>query len=253
MGRNGKSKLYGKGSHTETDLKYGRSELDRKVICIPEEDHLTSTNNRNDLFLASLEGKTIDITAVSIDIVDSSTKVQTLSNEDAGAYYQTFIENTSDLIQECGGYVLKNVGDCVIGFFPCSKYYTENHDKAVLCGLTLRDMIKDSLGPYFISRKLPSIACRVSADYGAAAVIRIRSNGDYSAIDLFGGAMNSVARILHNAMPNQMVIGDSLFWRLPREDFDFKIVNRWDLSGKWSYPVYVVERRKHANGGSEYE
>ncbi len=194
--------------------------------------------------LQSLEGKTIHITALNVDIVNSSEKVKNLPEEVAGEYYQAFLENASDMIQYYGGYVLKIVGDCVIGFFPCSKHYIENHDKAVLCGLAMRDMINGSLNPYFMERKLPSIECRISADFGPAKVIRIRTNGDYSAIDLFGNAINSTAKISHYARPGQMVIGDNLFWQLiSTKDFDFKLIHNWGLLKKQtSYPVYLIER-----------
>ncbi|MFY3741267.1 MAG: class 3 adenylate cyclase [Candidatus Nitrosomirales archaeon] len=231
------------------------SRSDRTVL---EEDYYLNTISDEDLcekkarkvihnkcsyILQSLEGKTINITALDVDIVNSSEKVKTLSDEVAGEYYQAFLENASDLIEHYGGYVLKNVGDCVIGFFPCSKYYIENHDKAVLCGLAMHDMIKDSLNPYFIERKLPSIECRISADFGAAKVIRISSNGDYSAIDLFGSAMNSAAKISHYAKPGQMVVGENLLRKLINStEFEFKLINRFGIRNN-SYAVYLVEHR----------
>ncbi len=199
--------------------------------------------NRCSYILQSLEGKSIQITALNVDIANSSEKVKNLSDEVAGEYYQAFLENASELIQYFGGYVLKNVGDCVIGFFPCSKYYIENHDKGVLCGLAMRDMINDSLNPYFVERKLPSIECRVSAEFGAAKVIRIRTDGDYSTIDLFGSAMNSAAKISHYAKPGQMVIGDNLLRKLvTATEFDFRLINRFSLKNNIC-PVYLVERK----------
>ena len=195
--------------------------------------------------LQSLEGKTIQVTVVSIDIVNSSEKIRAISGELAGEYYRTFIETMSDMIQYHGGYVLKNVGDCVIGFFPCGKYIVENHDHAVSCGLAMRDMVRDLLDPYFRERKFPSIACRVSADFGEAKVLGISSNGDYSTIDLFGSAMNAAAKILHYPRPNQMVVGEKLLDELiDEQEFVFKSVNRFDVTGKHSYPVYLVERKK---------
>lgn len=236
-----------------------RSESDRNSVSI-EADYLKSMDdadlqvkkkviktvyNKCVYFLQSLEGKTIQNTVLSVDVVNSTAKVKTLSSEATGEYYQTFIENVSDLIEYSGGYVLKNAGDAVLGFFPCSKHYTENHDKAVLCGLNILDTIEHSLAPYYMKRGLPSIACRISADFGETKVLRVGSHGDYSAIDLFGSVMNSAAKISRYAMPNQMVIGDNLFWKLIHTDyFDFKLLNRWDLSGRHSYPVYLVKRKE---------
>lgn len=205
--------------------------------------------DRCECFLQSVEGKTIRLTALMIDIVNSTEKVKTLSAETAGEYYQQFIESTSDFIEQYGGYILKNVGDCVIGIFPCSRYCVENHDKAVLCGLAVRDMIKGPLNSYYLKKGLPSIACRISADFGEARALRIGSSGGYSSVDLFGFPMNSVAKILHRAMPNQMVIGDKLFWELLHMNFSFRLLNRWDPSGKYAYPAYLVDARTIKLGG----
>lgn len=231
-------------SHTQCDSKNRKKlELDKYPPSLTEPHDLTPLHNKAVHLLRSLEGKTINITTVYVDIVNSTQQVKTISIEEAGKYYRTFIETVSDQIQEHGGYVLKNVGDCVIGFFPSSIHYVENHDKAISCGLAIRDAIKDSLNSNFLTAKLPSISCRISADFGTVKVIGIRSNGDYSIIDLFGGAMNSSAKILYSAMPNQMVIGENLFWEARHfENLYFKLIRRWDFLGTQTYPVYLVER-----------
>jgi len=217
----------------DEDLRTLKKEIKTNII-----------RDRCTFFLQSLQGKTIWITALNIDIVNSSEKVKALSSEAVVEYYQEFIGNTSDLIEDHGGYVLKNVGDCVIGLFPCSKYFVENHDKAVSCGLAMCDMLKEKLNPYFMERKLPSIACRISADFGVANVVRVRSNGVYPAVDLFGGAMNSAAKISHYAKPNQMVIGENLLQQLiDVMDFQFKSINGFSQLGNHKYSVYLVERR----------
>gem|GEM_PF-2785773 len=196
--------------------------------------------NKRDSVLEALEGKTVQITALNVDIVNSTEKVKTLPDEVTGEYYRTFLESASDLIEYYGGYVLKNAGDCVIGFFPCSKYYIENHDKAVLCGLAMSHML-DSLTPYLVRRNIPEIKCRISADFGAAKVIRIGSPDGYSTIDLFGTVINSAAKISHYAKPGQMVVGDDLLRQLIHDDmFEFKLVNRWTLTGKYPYSAYSV-------------
>jgi len=199
--------------------------------------------NKRDGILQSLEGKTIQITALTIDIVDSSLKVKMISPNQTGEFYQKFIESTSDLIQNYGGYVLKNVGDCVIGFFPCSSYIVENQEKAILCGLAMTDML-NLLNKDFAKMKLPAIECRMSADIGPVQVLRVRSKDGYSVIDLFGSAINMATKISHYAKPNQMVIGDNLFWRIIDKDmFEFRVVRSWGLVEKYIYPVYIVERK----------
>jgi class 3 adenylate cyclase len=217
---------------------------------IPEEKYQTivtdayaqNTRNERDSILRPLEGKTIQITALNIDIVNSSLKVKALSSELAGEYYQKFIESTSDLIHDYGGHVLKNVGDSVIGFFPHVMHEPEQHN-AVLCGLVMSDMVKIVLNPYYEKRNMPAMECRISADSGPVRVLSISSKDGYSVIDLFGSVMNSTTKILQYAKPRQMVIGDNLFWQLIQKDmFEFKLMKHWNM-GKYSYPVYAVWRK----------
>lgn len=203
-------------------------------------------DRRNTSFLLENEGKTISMTVLNVDIVNSSEKARPLSSEDAGEYYKIFIESTSDFIEHYGGYVLKNVGDCVIGFFPCRERL-RSHDRAVLCGLEMCEMIKCALNPHYLNRKLPSIACRISADFGEARVLRVGSNGGYSAVDLFGNPLNSSSKISHYAKPNQMVIGDNLYSELRTIDYyDFRLVKRFDIIGSYDYQVYLVHKRSQA-------
>jgi class 3 adenylate cyclase len=199
--------------------------------------------DRYDCFLRSLVGKKIKATVVCIDIINSCERVRNLSTESAGEYYEAFIENMSNVVEKYGGYVLKSVGDCVIGLFPCSKYMVENHDRAVSCGLAMRDVVKGSLNQYLIGKKLPSIDCRISADLGEAKVIEVSSAGGYSAVDLFGNVMNSTSKISHYAKSNQMVVGENLLYELVDSDvFVFKLINHFSLSRNNKYPVYLVER-----------
>lgn len=52
--------------------------------------------------------------------------VENISNEQAGDFYRTFLGGADYSVPRHGGYVLKNLGDCVIGFFPCGMYVIKN-------------------------------------------------------------------------------------------------------------------------------
>lgn len=215
-------------------------------------------SNKSYWILNSLTGKTVPMNVINIDIVDSCERVKSISSKKVEYYYKTFIEKTADLIEQFGGFVLKNVGDCVIGFFPSGDSINENHDTTVLCGLSALDMIKN-MNSDFLENGLPPLNCRVSADFGEARVVQIKSRGNYSTLDLFGNALNKPTKILHHAKPGQMVIGGDLFAnfmsdfregirkkliRISSNDFgfDFKLVHRFDITGHENYPVFLVKR-----------
>lgn len=208
--------------------------------------------------LKSLTGKTVPMNVINIDMVDSSERVKSLQSKKVELYYKTFIEKTAELIQQFGGYVLKNVGDCVIGFFLSGDNINENYDTVVSCGLSEIDMIKN-MNKDFEEKGLPHLNCRVSADYGEAQVVQIQSHGDYSTLDLFGNALNKPTKILHYAKPDQMVIGGDLYASFNDDfregikkkfiqissneyGFDFKLIRHFDIKGNENYPVFVVNK-----------
>ena len=215
-------------------------------------------SNKSFWILNSLTGKTVPMNVINIDIVDSSERIKSISSKKVEYYYKAFIEKTAELIEQFGGFVLKNVGDCVIGFFPSGDSIKENHDSVVLCGLSALDMIKN-MNSDFQEKGLPPIKCRVSADFGEARAVQINSRGNYSTLDLFGNALNKPTKILHHAKPDQMVIGGDLFanfmsdfregmrkkfLQISSDDFgfDFKLIHRFDITGHENYPVFLVKR-----------
>ena len=215
-------------------------------------------SNRSYWILNSLTGKTVPMNVINIDIVDSCERIKSISSKKVEYYYKTFIEKTAELVEQFGGFVLKNVGDCVIGFFPSGDSINENHDTVVSCGLNALDMIKN-MNSDFLDKGLPPIKCRVSADFGEARAVQINSRGNYSTLDLFGNALNKPTKILHHAKPGQMVIGGDLFAnfmsdfreginkkliRISSNDFgfDFKLIHRFDITGHENYPVFLVKR-----------
>lgn len=233
----------------------------KKPRLLPQEEHLSAVSqndvrvmnariknmiNKRDTLLEALEGKAIQTTILCTDIVNSTLIAKKLTSDQVGEYYRTFLEAIGYMIMKYGGYVLKNVGDCVIGFFPSGMHVIENHDKAALCGLSVFDMIRDQINPYLAQKKLPPIEARVSADFGSTEVVRVGPTERYPAIDLFGNVINSATKIKRFAKPGQMVVGDDLFWKL--KDFDFfafSIVKKIDISGKYMYPVYIVRTKQH--------
>jgi len=224
---------------------------------IREKNDFKTKSKKSMWILKSLTGKTVNMNVINIDIVNSSERVKSLSSQDVEHYYKTFIEKSAEIIQQFGGYVLKNVGDCVIGFFPTGNYINENHDSVVTCGLNAIDMVKN-MNKDFQEIGLPSINCRVSADFGEAKVVQLQSQCDYSALDLFGNALNKPTNILHYAKPDQMVVGGDLFANFMSDfregikkkfiriysdnfGFDFKLIHRFDIRGHQNYPVFLVD------------
>ena len=77
-----------------------------------------------------------------IDLVDSTTNIATMDNlECIRKYYSTFINSISKIVKSYGGKVLKNIGDCILFYFPKTSDInnTNSFQKAIECDFKILD------------------------------------------------------------------------------------------------------------------
>jgi len=194
----------------------------------------------NDSYLVTFSGKEISVIVGIVDMVDSTKICAKLGPAKASKYYQVFINSMSKILSECGGVVIKNIGDCLLYYFPHGerieeKYYV-NCINASNALLESHDIICDHL----YTEGLPSLNYRVSLDYGNV----IMMDANISSIsDMIGPSINMCSKINHSAKENEMVIGGDLYELVKKEkQFKFKTVKGCDLVFRQSYPVYAVTK-----------
>ena len=147
-----------------------------------------------------------------IDLVDSTKNIATMDNlESIRRYYSTFINSISKIVKSYGGKVLKNIGDCILFYFPKTSNVNDanSFQKAIECcfkTLDERYKINDELS----KKHLPPFNFRMSLDYG---VLDLALVGDYSQTDLFGSTLNLCSKINSSSLsiPNEIIIGDNLY------------------------------------------
>ena len=163
-------------------------------------------------------------------------------------YYSTFINSVSDLVKSNNGKVVKNIGDCLLFYFPkTSNDKNENAFREVieyaLTVLKRRFSINDELS----KQHLPPFNFRISIDYG---VIDLALVGDYSQIDLFGSTLNLCSKINSSSLsiPNEIVIGDN-FYRVLKsfssidKDYNFSNNGEYKITETIGYPTYTLQRK----------
>lgn len=176
-----------------------------------------------------------------VDMVNSTKISAQIGPLRASRYYQVFLNSMSKIISEFSGSVIKNVGDCLIYYFPKSGHSDTKYDFTICieCGLA---MIKSQkhLSEQLASEGLPGIDFRVSADYGS--VLIMKSNVSES-LDMIGPPLNMCSKINHLAEKNQFVVGGDLFEMVKKiNGYHFKEVKDFSLGFKLSYPVYSVQQ-----------
>ena len=148
-------------------------------------------------------------------------------------YYSTFINSISKIVKSYGGKVLKNIGDCILFYFPKTSDIsdTNSFQEAIECDFKILDeryKINDKL----TRKHLPPFNFRMSLDYG---VLDLALVGDYSQTDLFGSTLNLCSKINSSSLsiPNEIIIGDKLYKVLKSSN----IVNNYYIinNGEYKY------------------
>ena len=183
-----------------------------------------------------------------IDLVDSTKNTITMDNlEHIRKYYSKFINSTSEVVKSYSGKVIKNIGDCLLFYFPKTTDFkdTEVFRETIDCGFKILDeryIVNQELS----KEHLPPFNYRISIDYG---VVDLALVGDYSQIDLFGSTINLCSKINSSlSIPNDITIGDN-FYRILKSfpaivnNYNFINNGEYRITESNRYSTYIVKRK----------
>ena len=153
-------------------------------------------------------------------------------------YYSTFINSTSEVVKSYSGKVIKNIGDCLLFYFPKTTDFKdmEVFREVIECGLKILDA-RFSVNQELAKQHLPPFNYKISIDYG---VLDLALVGDYSQIDLFGSTLNLCSKIYSSSslsIPNEIIIGDNLYRVLKTFSTDTAIVNNYYFTSSGEYKI----------------
>ena len=69
-------------------------------------------------YLVAFSGNTQNYCVGLVDMVNSTKIAATIGNAKASSYYRIFLNSMSRILSRFGGSVIKNVGDCLVYYFP---------------------------------------------------------------------------------------------------------------------------------------
>jgi CheY-like chemotaxis protein len=163
-------------------------------------------------------------------------------------YYSTFINSVSEIVKKYNGKVIKNIGDCLLFYFP--KTTDVNHVgvfiEAIECGFKILDE-RHSINQELSKQQLPPFNYRISIDYG---VLDLALVGEYSQIDLFGTTINLCSKIntSSSSIPNEIIIGDN-FYRILKSfsgmlnNYNFINHINYQITENNRYSLYKIKRK----------
>ncbi len=211
----------------------------------PSKEILVSKNMDSDLikYLIDFSGGTENYCIGLVDIANSTEISARLSQEKMSKYYEIFLNSMANIVEKFGGYVIKNIGDSLLYYFPDSAKSKIKYGflSCIECSLTMIDS-RELINKKVQDEHLPPLNYRVSADYGKVTIIK--SNNSPS-IDLLGPPVNMCTKINGSASPNGVVIGSDLYQMVKDfDDYKYNQIKAYSVGLKQSYPIYSVNRKK---------
>jgi len=190
--------------------------------------------DNSDKFLRKNVSSRLKMVVMYVDLVGSTNIALELPEEKVATIITCFAQEMAATIRRYGGYVLKFVGDAVIGYFVAEENQLAPSDNAVLCAKSMITVIQKGINPILNQYDYPDLAIKVGIDYGENMIVRYGGDPDRSHVDILGPVMNIAAKIQNMAKPNQILIGDDVYSRIhPSIQASFeKIV--WN-NNEWKY------------------
>jgi len=173
-----------------------------------------------------------------VDMVNSTKTSAGIPSQKLSGYYEIFLNSMSKIIGRFGGKVIKNVGDCLLYYFPNSTHAKSNgYTNCLDCGLTMIEA-QPIICQQLTSKRLPCLSYRVSADCGN---VLLMNTTDSPSIDLIGPPVNMCTKINHCAKQNEFVIGGDLYEMVRKfNGYKFQQAPSCNVGFRQSYPVYKV-------------
>jgi len=190
--------------------------------------------DESDKFLREHVAQKMHMIVIFVDLVGSTDMALSLPPEKLGIIVSSFSQEMRFVIRHHGGYVLKYVGDAIIGYFLAEENPLMVSDSAVNCAKTMIDVIERGINPVLSQYEYPELRVKIGMDFGENVIVRYGSDQIRSHVDILGPAVSIAAKITDVASPNQILIGEDVYEKLhPALKELFKKVE-WHGS-QWSY------------------
>ena len=205
--------------------------------------------NDSDKFLRKNVFSKLDMIVLYVDLVGSTTMTLELPAEKIAIIISSFSQEMAAVIRQHHGYVLKFVGDAVIGYFHATENTLLASDDAVSCAKSMINVIEKGINPILNQYDYPDLMVKIGVDFGQNIVVRYGSDAEQSHVDLMGPAMNIAAKIQNMAKPNQILIGNDVFEKIhPASQKEFNQIiwekDEWKYRSRLTGDIYKVYEHK---------
>jgi class 3 adenylate cyclase len=173
------------------------------------------------------------VVVMYVDINGSTKMSRDLTSKELSLIIQVFSQEISLSIINYGGYVLKFVGDAVIGLFPSEHNPQKALDNSFACAINVLNIIKNGINPVFQKHSLPVINVKIGIEYGDAIILVYGKNIEFAHIDIIGFSISIASKITSLASPNEIIAGENAFSLIGEDQKKFFVDLTFDQGSKW--------------------
>lgn len=189
----------------------------------------------------------VTIVVLFIGINGSTQMSITLPPPKFATLVQVFSQEARLAIMGHGGYVLKYVGNSVIGLFLAEFDKKKARENTLNCAKSNLSVIRECINPVLKNHSLPDIPMKVGLECGLSLVILYGKNIDVAPIDLIGPSISIASKITSAAQPNQIFVGESVYGIFASDTacsnkfYNIKLPNdEWNCVDKASGNIYEL-------------
>ena len=201
--------------------------------------------NESEEFLRKNVFSKLNMVVLYVDLVGSTTMTLEMPGDKIAIIISSFAQEMASVIRQHHGYVLKFVGDAVIGYFDAEENGLLASDNAVASAKSMISVIQKGINPILNQYDYPDLRVKIGVDFGQNFVVRYGADVKYSQVDLIGSAMNIAAKIQSMAKPNQILIGGDVYQKIhPSLQKEFNQIiwenNEWKYRSRVTGDLYEV-------------
>lgn len=205
----------------------------------------STVTEESEQFLRKRVLQNMPMTVLFIDLVGSTSMILNLPKEKLATIFTTFAQEIAYVIKRHDGFVLKFVGDAVIGYFVAEGLSVSVASRAVTCAESMLKVLKVGINPILKNNGLPELKVKIGIDYGDNTIVRYGDDLQEAHVDILGTSVSMAAKIQNLAQPDQIMVGHDVYSKLHasvQEYFVYLDLNesQWNYKSAKTGKIYSV-------------
>ncbi|MCH9658249.1 adenylate/guanylate cyclase domain-containing protein [archaeon] len=240
--------MLGRGTEKIIDLDTLIKEIQIRVSeSLNDNSTYSTVTEESEQFLRKRVLQSMPMAVLFIDLVGSTSMILNLPKEKLATIFTIFAQEMAYVIKRHDGFVLKFVGDAVIGYFVAEGLSVSVVRRAVTCAESMLKVVKVGINPILKNHDLPELKVKIGIDYGDNIIVRYGDDLQEAYVDILGASVSMASKIQNLAQPDQIMVGHDVYSKLHasvQEYFVHLDLNKsqWNYKSTKTgkiYPVYA--------------